>query len=333
MPGQPVDEDHVRRTWLAHEAELQRRAAEAEEERKRASEAAAQEMERRRAAAMELEKKEEAEWCEAMATLRERNATIPSSLRKSDAVLDAQLQDCETWEVEITKQNGQRFGFMFTSERVDYQEARGKKVVLPHEGAEMLRVKELAPEGAVADWNTAHPDAAIRKYDRITAINGQGTVAEMQDLLRGSETSVRLQMVRYPQYFLTDLRRGLAGAGVVLPMNASLGIGFDRSDPASDQCELIITKISQDGLLERWNRRNISKGRYQFVVTVGMRIEAVNEAEGNLDLMEQELQSGRARRLRIRRVEGRRSGGKTSVKRALRTLASFSTKKGAASSS
>jgi len=329
LPGQPQDEEYLRRAAIALEVQLQRRAAEAEEERRHAAEA---EMERRRVAAMELEKDEEEDWHAAMMTLQEQYHTIPEVLLSAVAASNTQLEACETWEVTLSKENGRRFGFMFSSDRVDYQDARGKKVVLPHEGAEMLRVKEIAPEGAVADWNASNADTAIRKYDRIASINGKGAIDEMQQILRSGETIVRMHMVRYPQYFFADLKRGLAGAGVVLPVNASLGIGYEKSDVASSQLELIITKISQDGLLERWNKRNISKGRYQFVVTVGMRIEAVNDVEGSLDLMEQELCSGRARRLRIRRVEGKRSGGRTSVKHALKSLVNFS-KKGASSSS
>merc|ERR1712176_866841 len=118
-----------------------------------------------------------------------------------------------------------------------------------------------------------------------------------------SATLVQMLIVRFPQHFLVDLRRGLGGLMGAIEPSVSVGIMYEKSEAVAGTAELKITGVTKDGLLERWNQLQISRGCYQFVVATGMRITAVNDVEGEVDSLEQELRSGQASRLRLRRAD------------------------------
>jgi len=253
-----------------------------------------------------MERQEEEEWSIAMQRLRSLNRARSSS-RSDDEMAEgteavSMEGECEVWEVLLDKANGPFFGFSFSNDRNEYQRLRGKLANSPLEGPEMLHINEIGEGGLAEAWNIANPSTDILTCDRIARVNGHGRIAEMQHELQ-SAGSVQLLLVRFPQHFYVDLRRGLGGLMAALKPSVTVGITYDKSEAGSGQAELKITGIGQDGLLERWNQLQISRGCYQFVVTTGMRINAVNDVEGDVDLLEQELRSGRAQRLQIRRAD------------------------------
>lgn len=166
----------------------------------------------------------------------------------------------------------------------------------------MLRINEIGEGGLAEAWNAANPTTEILTCDRVAQVNGFGQIAEMQEQLQ-SAMSVQLLVVRYPQHFIVDLMRGLGGLMDTLAPTVTVGIAFEKSEGASERAELKITSINQEGFLERWNQLQISRGYYQFVVTTGMRISAVNGVEGDVHLLEEALHSGQATRLQIRRAD------------------------------
>jgi len=318
MPGEVSEEASAEQWRLAHfkqqqameewrrlqleqqEDRMRQMALLLEEQKKEAAE-----MEEKRQAAMAREWQEEEDWKHAMSTLRQRNLTRTAAVKTQEEIdismSKAALEDeCDILEVELKKGKGERFGFSFTSARAEYVEARGKKHVHPREGPELLRIKEIGGGGALEVWNAANAGANVLVCDRIAQINGRATIDEMQQELKKNGVA-RLKIVRYPEFFFADLKRGLSGGGVELPPNVFIGILYEKSSSGSG--ELKITKVAPEGLMDRWNKRQIAKGLYQFVVMAGMRIEAVNDVDGDAELIEQELKSGSARRLRIRRAE------------------------------
>lgn len=224
--------------------------------------------------------------------------------RSSGSSLDLELQDeCELWVVVLTKEKGQRFGFSFTSARIEYQQARTRKNCRENEGPEALMVKEMADSGLAEVWNKQNPGKDILTCDRITEVSGRKTISDMQLALR-TLPSVTLHMMRYPQYFLVNLQ-GLE-AGSQQPMGETqtkqLGLTYQRVESSRGH-ELKITVVSQEGLVEQWNQRQIQLRLWHFVVTAGMCIEAVNDRTGQAEKLENEMLNCNARRLRIRRAD------------------------------
>jgi len=202
---------------------------------------------------------------------------------------------CIRWTVVLTKEDPtQRYGFSHTSSKAEFQKSRGPASVLQDEGPSMLRVNKVA-DGALVDvWNrTAPAEREIKPGDRIEEVNGVSDIKGMQYALRADKVS--LNMVRYSEYFHVELRKAEG--------DTSKEFGFQFQAQAKLN-ELDITNVASTGLLEEANQRQIAAGLYQFVVTPGMHIEAVNKKQGDVAAMVQEISDADGvLRMRIRRGE------------------------------
>jgi len=255
----------------------------------------------------EAEKKEEKDWATAMEHLQKLNNLRGSARSKKDITEGAAgvaIQDfCQVWDMLLQKTaETPRLGFAFTNGMQEFQKAR-RELAHAMQGPQTLLIKKLADDGAAAVWNKAHPSLELLPCDHINAVNGVDSIEGIKEALR-KQKQVRVQVMRYPQHFFVDLRRGLAGA----PASAipALGMKYEACANSANEVsiqELLVVNVDQRGLVERWNQRNIAQGLYQFVVTPGMRIQAVDGVEGSAAAMVEELRSGRARRLRIRRAD------------------------------
>lgn len=244
-------------------------------------------------------------WLAAMTTLRPQNRSRSESRSREEiqnGVPGVRLiEECEVWEIILKKEDkGQRFGFKFTNGRDEYLNERGN-LARKREGPEMLLVKGVADDMLASAWNREKPSLELLPCDRIASVNGLRRTTDMQQALR-TQMAVTLQVVRYPQYFLADLHRGFGGSQV----SSKIGITYRRCPAAAESEapeELEITGVAPDGLLERWNQLHIARSLYQFVVMPRMRIQAVDDIEDDLDRMQEQLESGTAGRIRIRRAD------------------------------
>eukprot|EP00929_Paragymnodinium_shiwhaense_P000182 TRINITY_DN100426_c0_g1_i1.p1 TRINITY_DN100426_c0_g1~~TRINITY_DN100426_c0_g1_i1.p1 ORF type:complete len:2227 (-),score=690.33 TRINITY_DN100426_c0_g1_i1:127-6807(-) len=164
-------------------------------------------------------------------------------------------------------------------------------------GPEVLVVRKIHASGMLDAWNNAHPEAEVCLGDVLEAVNESETIKSMQRELRGDK--VRLDVVRYPEVFNIELSKDTFSAV------SSTKLGFKFRRPANTKLrELRVVEIANDGLLPEWNRLQASQGRYHMVVLPGMRIQAANEVDGDIDGMVQVLRHkvGGKVCLRIRRA-------------------------------
>lgn len=164
--------------------------------------------------------------------------------------------------------------------------------VLDGPAPEVLVVKKVSEDGLLHEWNDLHVDAEVRPSDRICEVNNCRTIQEMGRELRSD--SVRMMVLRYPEWFHIELRK----------QDGARRLGFKFERPANVALsELRITDVTPDCLLDESNTQYIDQGRFHYVVTGGMRIEAANDAEGCAAKIAEELRSCQSVRLRIRRAE------------------------------
>jgi len=155
----------------------------------------------------------------------------------------------------------------------------------------VLRIQKISDDGCVFGWNQDHPEAEVRVFDRITAINGQCTVEGMRQELREA-ASVRMQMTRYPERFEVRVEK-----------RDGCKLGF-RYEKPTGQPELKITAVTKDLLLDEANNKNVTRGLWHIVAMPGMRVEAVNDFEGEDQVLADELKESTGDLvLRIRRAE------------------------------
>jgi hypothetical protein len=224
----------------------------------------------------------------------------------AEPVPKIQINGYTAWEVLLTKkEDTQLLGFTHIDGKSDFLKRRQMdldmmdqaqvkniKVQLHGAGPEVLTIKRITENNLLHKWNQVHPDAAVRPGDLLDQVNDARTIEAMQKELRS--TSVKLRVLRQPDFlFITLTKR----ADV-----QKLGFRFTkRQDCASGW--LKITKVLGEGLLEEVNRHNISQGLFPLVVLPGMRIEAVNEVDGDPILLADELRRCDTARVRIRRID------------------------------
>eukprot|EP00927_Polykrikos_kofoidii_P071075 TRINITY_DN67408_c0_g1_i1.p1 TRINITY_DN67408_c0_g1~~TRINITY_DN67408_c0_g1_i1.p1 ORF type:complete len:2635 (-),score=764.39 TRINITY_DN67408_c0_g1_i1:134-7891(-) len=168
----------------------------------------------------------------------------------------------------------------------------GTKDLLP----ETLVIKKIANDGVslLVRWNAEHPEAEVRRRDRLLAVNGKRTIVEMQEEFRTA--SVTMKVARYPKNFIIELQRS---------ETKKLGFKFAPAKSVNRNELKVIEVLPNDGttLLEDKNLEHMREGLYHLVVTPGMRIEGVNEVSGNVEAMIQELKTAEVVHLHMRRAE------------------------------
>merc|ERR1719316_551967 len=92
--------------------------------------------------------------------------------------------------------------------------------------------------------------------------------------------SCACEILRYPEVFHVELKKS--------EHKKKLGFKFEK--PANSALlELKITEVLPGGLLDEVNRMSMKAGAHHQVVFSGMRIEAVNEVEGDCFRIAEEL--------------------------------------------
>jgi len=165
---------------------------------------------------------------------------------------------------------------------------------------EVLVIKKIIGGGMLDQWNLHHTEADVKPGDFIDAVNGANGILGMQRELRCP--CVTMDIVRYPELFTVQLNKVDLWGG-----EASCKLGFKFRRPGRGKApELNNVEITRSGLLVEANRRYADDGRHHMVVRPGFRIQAVNDDEGDVDAMIEELMGPGDEdgylRLRIRRV-------------------------------
>jgi len=231
--------------------------------------------------------------------------------RNAIPVGSSDFEGASVWEVPLRKLSGkQKYGFSHTNAKVDLlrdytkasmpSAARMPDNMIPldqtllsdAEYPEALIIKKILDKGLMGDWNFIHPEAEVKPGDRIIEVNGSKTITDMQKQLRTSECICKV--LRCPEVFHITLAK---------QPQRRFGFKFEKPAVASLR-ELKITEISKKGLLDEANRANMKMGLHHKVVLPGMRIEAVDEVEGDCFKLAEALRKCNAHvTLRIRRAE------------------------------
>ncbi|CAE7519665.1 unnamed protein product [Symbiodinium sp. CCMP2592] len=142
-------------------------------------------------------------------------------------------------------------------------------------------------DGVLSKYNEKFPRQAIRKFDKITAVNGK--VGNANDLRRimvsaiADETLETLALtLRRPVEFEVCVRRP-----------GPLGIQVNYTDLLGG---VLITKVVPDGLVDRWNAENLEEGKS---VNAGDRIIALNNSELRGDDLVDKLKNDEELRLTV----------------------------------
>mmetsp|Transcript_6312 Transcript_6312/g.15018 ORF Transcript_6312/g.15018 Transcript_6312/m.15018 type:complete len:215 (+) Transcript_6312:39-683(+) len=142
-------------------------------------------------------------------------------------------------------------------------------------------------DGVLSKYNEKFPRQAIRKFDKITAVNGK--VGNANDLRRimvsaiADETLETLALtLRRPVEFEVCVRRP-----------GPLGIQVNYTDLLGG---VLITKVVPDGLVDRWNAENLEEGKS---VSAGDRIIALNNSELRGDDLVDKLKNDEELRLTV----------------------------------
>lgn len=203
-------------------------------------------------------------------------------------------QGCLAWDVVLEKTEGVELGLTFSNGKAHFSMSR-QVPAANEKGPETLIINMIKPGSCLDDWNTVHPKAAVKIFDRITDVNGHTTLKEMQEELLNSSVLL-MRIVRYPSTFdihLEPLRDEVA----------LLGLRF--SPQSYSQQELSISKVAETGRIEQHNQISIEQGLFHIVVTPGMLVEAINGHCGSArDLQRYLTEAGSGPlKLRMRRNE------------------------------
>jgi len=248
---------------------------------------------------------------EAVEGLDEKEALPPPEVSLEPSTMEIhkiEEHGAVSWEVSLSKREGLgKYGFAHGNGKTEYIKRRGVRenasTILPNDagiqpedfGPEVLLVKRVTQGTLIDEWNKLHPDAQVRVGDLIAEVNGNSKIDGMQRELRCAH--VRLKVVRQTDRFQISLRKR-DGA-------RKLGFNFEKRGEVIEGLApaLRITEIKPVGLLEEVNLLHMSQGKFHLVVIAGMRIEAVNDIEGDLAKMGDLLRTAEELKIRIRRPE------------------------------
>jgi hypothetical protein len=186
---------------------------------------------------------------------------------------------CTLWDVPLRKREGKlKYGMSYVNGKSEFLKERAGLQSPEDAAPETLYIKKVAPGGLLEEWNEEHPDGEVKVSDRIVAVNGFSTVSEMKSELRRDEITVRIS--RYAVSWKVELCR----------REDAKKLGFKFVPPSNENLpELRITEVSPTGLMEEWNKFNMRRGLFHYVVLNGMRIEQVNNVEGKGPVIAEEL--------------------------------------------
>lgn len=250
-----------------------------------------------------------------LAAEEDAKARALKKMRIPDVVI-TEKDGCLLWEVHLRKRGGMmKFGFAFNCGKGEFLRDRFRRIGIskdkiatggdgaatkdpnfalpgmPLEAAEnylsqagllgagaadtrapeVLRIRKISEGDLLDEWCLDYPEADVRLFDRISSVNGMSTVDEMKAELSKSNELV-MQVVRYPEVFTVELEK---------QEGSKLGFRFEK--PGGDDAlqDLRITEVSEKGLLNEANEKNIAQGLFHMVVMAGMCIVAVNKVGGS----------------------------------------------------
>lgn len=240
------------------------------------------------------------------ATPKSKTSALPGvEIHAGQKRLVPSLGGCLKLEVVLQKINPMdRFGFSHINGAEQFLKARGTRVmdaasssaqVPPSQAPEVLIIREIAPSGLMAEWNHYHAGSGkqVMLGDRVAAVNGNSSVEAMHEELKTSQRCA-LSLLRYPPRFIAKLP-GLSS------QRKSLGLKFESIGHGCTA--LRIADVARDGLVEEYNQFHQKHGRFHLVITRGMVILSVNQAQGSSELMLRVLSQAPSLMLLISRPE------------------------------
>eukprot|EP00929_Paragymnodinium_shiwhaense_P019738 TRINITY_DN13358_c0_g1_i2.p1 TRINITY_DN13358_c0_g1~~TRINITY_DN13358_c0_g1_i2.p1 ORF type:complete len:246 (-),score=42.95 TRINITY_DN13358_c0_g1_i2:195-932(-) len=184
----------------------------------------------------------------------------------------------------LVKRQDCKFDFEVRLQRHEECDRLGLDVVFPE--SKWLLVKDVKPQGLVADWNKANEaNVHVRLSDYILAVNGVSGDADKM-VARLADKMVSLCVLRHPEQAPLPLGRACRYDFDVCLHRAAPEekIGLDLAFATDSSC-LLIRGISESGLANSWNRKMAAR---ELVCSDS--IVAVNGVTGDLNKMVLRLQ-------------------------------------------
>lgn len=172
--------------------------------------------------------------------------------------------------------------FEIVLQKKEPEEMYGIGQRLTRDGSNTLVVVALKPGGLADTWNRTQGGPSgqnlILPNDRVVSVNGaSGDVSAMRIALK--ESRVKLQLWRFPEQYELRFERDVSGL---------YGISTVRT-VEEGRMILIVERVSDGGVVQRWNQRMQLEKRYHLLVMEGTQLLRVNGLVG-LHEMEAHLQ-------------------------------------------
>ena len=138
-------------------------------------------------------------------------------------------------------------------------------------------------DGIIKKFNEKFPRQGVKKFDKITAVNGKvGTANEMRRIMVSAIADETLETLQL------TLRRPTEHE-VRLERPGALGLQVNYTDLLGG---VLISKVVANGLVDRWNKEELRKGSSSRMA-VGDRIIALNGEELKGDELLERLKNDR----------------------------------------
>jgi hypothetical protein len=199
--------------------------------------------------------------------------------------------DLALWEVmldtDIIWQQSDALG----CELVDFR-AKCLKLLDIDIGRDVLSVSKMKQDSRIAVWNAQEPHAEVRVGDFILAVNGSSDVGAMQTQLQTYDgtSCLTVRLGRPSWCFHARLER----------TGCALGLGF-RNPRGSPAQHLFVTDVLADGAVSQYNSAQQAAGHWDRLVLPEMIVRAVNNIEGDFDLMVKALSTSPVVELQVQR--------------------------------
>jgi hypothetical protein len=185
----------------------------------------------------------------------------------------ARVEKSHTWDVRLVADGSKSIG-------VNVRDSKEYDLML---------VAEVLDTGRLAAWNVQHPAAAVQSGDFILDVNGERSLAGMQQQL--AESVVLLRMLRPPSVFEVSLQK---------PEGQRFGLSTRQAGPE----HLVVADVLSEGAMADWNAKQareakLGTGGACSLVLPNMQICAVNGIQRQPDKMFQALRDSSAVRIQF----------------------------------
>jgi len=139
------------------------------------------------------------------------------------------------------------------------------------EGAGVLMVMELRPDGVVSKWNSdriaeGKPQVAVKPGDRIVAMEGAADLSAMRSMFREQE-SVDFTVERWPDIVNITLSRESPAD--------TFGLNVDVVNKQDGHKVLVVFEVAP-GIMQEWNTRAFAAKEFYSIVTPGSELISIN---------------------------------------------------------